>query len=100
MGSSWGQAGSRPGVAAAGGNDGFAKANPSMPFDPLAASKRDSKLSASSKNNVDFESGERVSHAKFGEGMVVSVDGKTISVMFDSAGLKKLAKDIAPIKKI
>ncbi|MBE6034868.1 MAG: ATP-binding protein [Clostridiales bacterium] len=100
VGSSWGQAGSRPGVAAAGGNDGFAKANPSMPFDPLAASKRDSKLSASSKNNVDFESGERVSHAKFGEGMVVSVDGKTISVMFDSAGLKKLAKDIAPIKKI
>lgn len=100
VGSSWGQAGSRPGVAAAGGNDGFAKANPSMPFDPLAASKRDSKLSASSKNNVDFECGDQVSHAKFGEGMVVSVDGKTISVMFDSAGLKKLAKDIAPIKKI
>lgn len=100
-GSSWGNAGSRPGGAnLRGGNDGFAKANPSMPFDTLAAAKRESKQSASVKSNVDFESGDRVNHAKFGEGMVVSVDGKTISVMFDSAGLKKLAKDIAPIKKI
>ncbi len=93
IGSSWG------GSMSAGGNDGFAKTNPAMPFDPLAAAKRDSKQSAADKNQ-DFQPGDRVNHAKFGEGMVISADGKTISVMFDSAGLKKLAKDIAPIKKI
>ena len=32
--------------------------------------------------------------------MVVECDAKIVSVMFDSAGLKKLAKDIAPLKKL
>ncbi|MFV0515880.1 MAG: ATP-dependent helicase [Aminipila sp.] len=81
------------------GNDGFSKTSPTMPFDPLLAAKQASKQSASMSGGK-FNSGDRVNHSKFGEGMVVSVDGKTISVMFDSAGLKKLAKDIAPIKKI
>lgn len=100
-GSSWGSAGARPGTESLkGGNDGFSKSNPHMPFDPLAASKKESKQSAASKGNASFESGDKVNHAKFGQGMVVSVDGKTISVMFDSVGIKKLAKDIAPIKKI
>ena len=49
---------------------------------------------------MDLKPGDKVSHAKFGVGMVVAVDGKTINVMFDAVGSKKLAKDIAPIKKI
>ncbi|MCL1981592.1 MAG: UvrD-helicase domain-containing protein, partial [Clostridiales bacterium] len=48
----------------------------------------------------DFAPGERVNHAKFGDGMVISSDAKTVSVMFDSVGSKKLAKGVAPIKKV
>ena len=46
-----------------------------------------------------FAAGERVSHPKFGEGIVENYDGKTVSVRF-SDGVKKLAAGIAPIKKI
>lgn len=103
-GSNWGVPGSRPGTSgsfgtAGRGNDGFSKAVPASPFNTLSASTRASKQNAG-KNSISFEAGDKVSHAKFGTGMVVSVDGKTISVMFDTAGMKKLARDIAPIKKI
>lgn len=47
-----------------------------------------------------FTAGERVRHGKFGEGMVLEVDDKTVTVIFDSVGRKKLAKDIAPIEKL
>ena len=92
-GNSWG---SRP----KGGNDGYAKESPYMPFDKFGEAKREVKQSGMSSTNSAFNAGDRVNHAKFGQGMVVEVDGKTISVMFDAVGLKKLAKDIAPIKKI
>ena len=32
--------------------------------------------------------------------MVLEVDDKTVTVIFDSVGRKKLAKDIAPIEKL
>ena len=108
-GSSWGgknmsSSGNSWGIKSAttisrGSNDGFSNVTPKMPFNTLVASKTASKQNAS-KSNVDLQPGDRVSHAKFGTGMVVAVDGKTINVMFDSVGSKKLAKDIAPIKKI
>ena len=34
------------------------------------------------------------------KGLVIEVKGNVASIMFDSVGLKKLAKDIAPIKKL
>ncbi len=36
------------------------------------------------------ETGDRVRHGKFGEGMVLESDEKTVTVMFDSVGQKKL----------
>lgn len=92
-GNSWGS-------SSKGGNDGYAKESPYMPFDKFGEAKREVKQSGVSSTNSSFNAGDRVNHAKFGQGMVVEVDGKTISVMFDTVGLKKLAKDIAPIKKI
>lgn len=50
--------------------------------------------------DTDFSPGDRVRHGKFGEGMVVEASEKTVSVMFDEGGLKKLAKGVAPLKKI
>ena len=47
-----------------------------------------------------FAVGEQVRQGKFGPGLVLEVDDKTVTVMFDSVGRKKLAKDVAPIEKI
>ena len=47
-----------------------------------------------------FASGDRVSHKKFGEGLVLDADGRTVTVMFDMAGRKKLALEFAPLDRI
>jgi DNA helicase-2/ATP-dependent DNA helicase PcrA len=105
VGNSWGGSvisspGNSWGISGRGGNDGYAKSQPDMPFDKLGYAKREVKQGGAASGGASFAAGDRVNHAKFGEGMVIEVAGKTISVMFDAAGLKKLAKDIAPIKKI
>ncbi len=43
--------------------------------------------------------GDRVEHTKFGIGVVVGADGNILSVRFDE-GVKKLAKDMAPLKMV
>ncbi|MBI2638307.1 UvrD-helicase domain-containing protein [Candidatus Peregrinibacteria bacterium] len=50
----------------------------------------------------EFSDGDRVRHATFGEGMVVSVTGGIITVAFKNPqyGIKKLAITIAPLEKI
>ncbi|MDR0876273.1 MAG: ATP-binding domain-containing protein, partial [Clostridiales Family XIII bacterium] len=44
--------------------------------------------------------GDRVRHAKFGPGLVIEVTKGVATVMFDEAGRKKLALDVAPLEKI
>ena len=44
--------------------------------------------------------GMRVRHAKFGEGLIMDMNDKIMSVMFDSEGLKKLGKINAPLEII
>ncbi len=50
----------------------------------------------------EFSDGDRVRHATFGEGMVVSVTGGVVTVAFKNPqyGIKKLAITIAPLEKI
>lgn len=69
------------------------------PFDQLRGIKTNPAAKGASQG-VELAAGDKVSHNKFGSGMVVSVDGSTVTVAFDSAGIKKLAKDIAPLKKL
>jgi len=69
-------------------------------YDPLKASRQASAQAAAGSGGVDFEVGDQVTHGKFGFGTVVDVDAKTVTVMFETAGQKKLAKGIAPIKKV
>ena len=72
-----------------GGNDGFSQENVDLPF---------------SINDADdiasFDVGMRVRHAKFGEGLIMDMNDKIMSVMFDSEGLKKLGKINAPLEII
>lgn len=51
--------------------------------------------------NMDFAVGDRVSHPKFGNGTVISLDATKdrISVQFDSEGIKILALSIAKLEK-
>jgi DNA helicase-2/ATP-dependent DNA helicase PcrA len=49
---------------------------------------------------VELSPGDKVEHDKFGEGTVISSSGNIVTVIFDSVGTKKLAKDLAPLKKI
>ena len=76
--------------------DGFAKPA-AKPYDYLARARKEVKAAGASE---DVAPGDRVSHGKFGEGIVLEEDEKTVTVIFDSVGRKKLAKGVAPIKKI
>ncbi|MDD4376888.1 MAG: UvrD-helicase domain-containing protein [Eubacteriales bacterium] len=78
--------------------DGYSNKISYKPFDPLKYSKQQSK--SITKSNEDYLNGDRVLHSKFGEGTVINQNDKVIIISFDTAGEKKLAKGIAPIKKI
>ena len=77
--------------------DGFAE-KAFIPYDPLKYARNEVKASVSGGN--DLIPGDRVKHKKFGEGMVIEADAKTVTVIFDSEGTKKLAKGLAPLTKL
>lgn len=84
-----------------GSPDGFSEPafRPYPAYDPLKYARQAVRENTRSAGR-SFAAGERVRHGKFGEGMVLEVDDKTVTVIFDSVGRKKLAKDIAPIEKL
>lgn len=83
-----------------GSRDGFAVNRPSKPFDMLKYAKESTKLNAAApRGGSDFHRGDMVNHTKFGNGLVIEEDERTLTVMFDSVGKKKLAKGIAHLKK-
>ena len=81
--------------------DGYSENPPFRPynFDPLKYAKQSVKDSAAGTTE-NFMQGDQVTHGKFGHGIVVDVDAKTVTVVFEEAGTKKLAKGIAPLKKV
>ncbi|MDD2189621.1 MAG: UvrD-helicase domain-containing protein [Eubacteriales bacterium] len=88
-----------------GGNDGYSNPEIFRPFEQLKYIKQNRAAGSSNSNNTgsdlsDLKEGDKVIHSKFGEGLVLSLDRSTVSVAFDSVGVKKLARDIAPIKKV
>ena len=70
--------------------DGYFGSPSAKPFDSLKASARQTESKA--KIVQEFDNGDVVRHPKFGEGMVIEQDEKTITVMFDDVGQKKLGK--------
>jgi DNA helicase-2/ATP-dependent DNA helicase PcrA len=91
-----------PGVfrSAATGNDGYAKGRVFRPFDPLGYAKESVARGAAPGGGAALENGDRVRHSKFGDGLVIDADDRTVTVIFDAAGRKKLARDMAPISRI
>lgn len=81
--------------------DGYAAKESPKPYDALRFAKAATRANVSAAaGGEDFAIGDRVRHAKFGEGLVIDQDDKTMTVIFDAAGQKKMAKGIAPLKKI
>jgi DNA helicase-2/ATP-dependent DNA helicase PcrA len=82
-------------------SDGYSSETVFKPFDQLKYAKQEVKKSVLGFDEQDFSVGDKVNHAKFGDGLVVEVDSKTVSVIFDSLqGYKKLGIGFAPLKRI
>ncbi|MBR4020130.1 MAG: UvrD-helicase domain-containing protein [Firmicutes bacterium] len=79
--------------------DGFREPAPAKPYDTLRYAKAATKANASLVDD-GFNIGDKLKHPKFGEGLLIEQDAKTMSVMFDSVGLKKLAKGFVKLTKI
>ena len=78
--------------------DGYAGEPATKPFDSLSAARRQTKEKA--KIHQEFANGDIVRHPKFGEGMVIEQDEKTMTVMFDDFGQKKLGKGYVKMEKV
>jgi DNA helicase II / ATP-dependent DNA helicase PcrA len=50
------------------------------------------------KTESKFKGGEKVKHAEFGEGIIVSAQGDTVTVAFKKAGIKRLSAEFAKLK--
>ena len=72
-----------------GSPDGFSEPafRPYPAYDPLKYARQAVRENTRSAGR-SFTAGERVRHGKFGEGMVLEVDDKTVTVIFDSVGRK------------
>ncbi len=76
--------------------DGY-DASFSKPFDALKFAK---KQASKGINNEGFEAGDRIRHPKFGEGLLIDQDAKTLTIAFDSVGIKKLGKGFVKLTKV
>lgn len=56
-------------------------------------------LYPASKKIYRYTDGERISHAEFGDGIVISSDKQIITIVFKKVGIKKLALSHANLKK-
>jgi len=79
-----------------GSADGY-DASFSKPFDALKFAKKQASKGIS---NEGFEVGDRIRHPKFGEGLLIDQDAKTLTIAFDSVGIKKLGKGFVKLTKV
>ena len=78
--------------------DGFYGDPSPKPFDSLAAARR--QTSNKARIVQEFANGDTVRHPKFGEGMVITQDEKTMTVIFDDFGEKKLGKGFVKMELV
>ena len=71
------------------------------PYDALNEAKKALQKAVEKASGDDFVIGDKVEHKKFGVGEVVALTDSSVTVKFSvDIGEKKLAKGIAPIKKV
>ena len=79
-----------------GNADGY-DASFSKPFDALKFAK---KQASKGIDNEGFVAGDMIRHPKFGEGLLIDQDAKTLTIAFDSVGIKKLGKGFVKLTKV
>lgn len=70
---------------------------------PIAQLEAVRKAAAPPKETLaksDIQPGDLVEHVKFGKGTVIELKGNIVTVMFEEFGVKKMARDMAPLKKL
>ena len=86
--------------------DGYSGAPAEKPFGVKQAHANYSdslvRSTAETKQKIveDFQIGDTLRHPKFGEGMLIEQDAKTMTIMFDSVGQKKLGKGFVKMEKV
>ena len=81
---------------------GMWRSEPVRPFDQLKYARQQTKQNVAAMQasaEADFAPGDVVTHRKFGEGEVLSSDGKIVRVRFADGSEKKLAIGFAPLEK-
>lgn len=77
---------------------------PASTFNPHSFMPQKTAAAAGGTAGTRFNTGDRVSHSKWGEGMVVSVkdspDGQEVKVAFAGAGVRSLLTKYAVLKKL
>lgn len=68
-------------------------------FEKLLKSRKKSVLRSKSRN-FQYKGGEKVRHAEFGEGIVVSATNDIVVVAFKKAGIKRLSTEYVKLKKL
>ena len=81
-----------------GGGERMGQGHIFRPFDELGKLKAGPAKGGA--GSLTLAAGDRVNHNKFGQGLVIDAAGSTVTVAFDTAGVKKLAKDLAPLTKL
>lgn len=99
--------GSAAGNATRGTASGRAGSRPqygtsNRPFDQLKYIKQNTATikNASAASKEDLKNGDRVSHPKFGDGMIITIKGDVATIAFNTAGMKKLSLGVAPLTKV
>lgn len=77
--------------------DGYGSKPAGKPFDALGYSK---KQTVDKQSQDNFEIGDTIRHPKFGEGMLIEQSDKTMTIMFDSVGQKKIGKGYVKLEKV
>jgi DNA helicase-2/ATP-dependent DNA helicase PcrA len=94
--------GSEWGTAARGaGGHGAGAASWSVPsFAGLPSTESAAAIHREQMLGLDLKPGDRIRHAKFGEGLVSTVDGDEVAATFEGLGTKRLSLSFAPIEKV
>ncbi len=77
--------------------------NPYSPTKKITPSAKSTQLNQNTNMNCELKSGDKVVHAKFGQGIVIEVKGKNnpeVVVAFQTVGLKRLLLEYAKLEKL
>jgi DNA helicase-2/ATP-dependent DNA helicase PcrA len=86
--------------AAGGHGAGAASWSPTPMYNNLPTTAHDADAHREEMLGLNLSPGDRIRHAKFGEGIVASIDGDEVSATFAGLGTKRLSLAFAPIEKI